>query len=78
MSPSAYLGGMVKNRVDFVGDSFDKGCQEGRGGHAVCVFSELSEGEFAGPVDWPRRGRALPARSGPRRCRYENSPEDMP
>ena len=37
--------------VDFVGDRFDKGCQEGRRGHAVCFFSELGEGEFAGPVD---------------------------
>ena len=37
--------------VDFVGDRFDKGRQEGRRGHAVCFFSELGEGEFAGPVD---------------------------
>ena len=40
-----------ENGVDFVGDSFDEGCQEGRRGHAVCFFSELGEGEFAGPVD---------------------------
>jgi hypothetical protein len=37
--------------MDFVGDSFNEGCQEGRRGHAVCFFSELSEGEFTGPVD---------------------------
>ena len=37
--------------MDFVGDRFDEGCQEGRRGHAICFFSELGEGEFAGPVD---------------------------
>jgi hypothetical protein len=40
-----------ENGVDFVGDRFNEGCQEGRRGHPVCFFSELSEGEFAGPVD---------------------------